>query len=89
MFWTPFETVFSETLSKMQHHRLLLGHAIRLADFEKLDDIQKRLHKLDIQMEERALKDSTRLYNARGRGKDAHPGQGAFRGITFTPQLFY
>ncbi|KAL6900009.1 hypothetical protein GGI43DRAFT_406050 [Trichoderma evansii] len=79
MFWTPFETLFSETLSKMQHHRAILGHAIRLADFEKLDDMQKRLHKLDIQMEERALRDSTNLYNARGRGKDAHPGKAPFR----------
>lgn len=80
MFWIPFETVFADTLSKMKHHRLILGHAIRLADFEKLDDIQKRLHKLDIQMAERAVKDSTKLYNARSRGKDAFAGRGSIRG---------
>lgn len=74
----------------MQHHRLILGHAIRLADFEKLDDIQKRLHRLDIQMEERAAKDSISHYNARGRGKGAGADNGAFRGTTLTykSQLF-
>lgn len=71
MFWSPFESIFSDALSKMQHHHIILGHTIRLADFEKLDDIQKRLHKLDIQVEDWAVKDSTNLHNERNREKDA------------------
>lgn len=67
----------------MQHHHLILGHAIRLADFEMLDDIQKRLYKLDIQIEGRAVKESTNLYNDRKRGKDASADHGSNRGIIF------
>lgn len=45
----------------------------------KLDDIQKRLYKLDIQ--DRAVKESTHLYNDRSMGKDAFAGHGNNRGI--------
>ncbi|PON29017.1 hypothetical protein TGAM01_v202125 [Trichoderma gamsii] len=83
IFWTPFESIFADTLSKMQHHHLILGHAIRLADFEMLDDIQKRLYKLDIEIEGRAVEKSTSLYNERSRGKDAFAGHGSNRGIMF------